>query len=162
AARGRQEIAKANLERTETLLGFCRILAPFAGVVTSRMVDPGAFIPAGSSGASSGNSGIFTLMDFSRVRVQTAVPEAEVPLVKTGLAAVVTVDELPRAVFNGSVTRFSHSLEESTRTMLTEIELPNPEGVLRPGMYARVRLILERKSGVLVIPSEAVQVEKTR
>ena len=161
AAKGRFEIARANLDRTETLLGFCRITAPFAGIITSRMVDPGAFIPAATS-SSGGNAGLFTVMDFSKVRVQAAIPEAEVPLIKTGLRAIVTVEEIPRTNFEASVTRFSHALDEATRTMLTEIEIPNPAGQLRPGMFARARVIVETKPDALIIPSEALLTEKTR
>jgi membrane fusion protein (multidrug efflux system) len=160
AARGKQDIAKANLERTETLLGFCRITAPFAGVITSRRIDPGAFIAAATS--SSASAGMFTVMDFNKVRVQAAIPESEVPLIKVGLAAFITIEELRRPAFNGQVTRFSHALDETTRTMLTEIELPNPSGELRPGMYAKVRLVVETKPDALIIPAEALLTEKNR
>src|SRR5439155_3310850 len=71
-ARSKSDIAKANLERTETLLSFTKITAPFPGVVTKRMVDPGAFIPAATSSSAAQNAGLFTLMDFSKVRVQAA------------------------------------------------------------------------------------------
>ena len=75
-------------------------------------------------------------MDYSRVRVQVFVPEMEVPFITNGLPASVSVEELPGRSFAGSVTRFAHALDETTKTMLAEIELPNPDGALRPGMYA--------------------------
>jgi len=161
-ARSKVDVAKANLDRTETLLGFAKITAPFSGIITRRMVDPGAFIPAATSGSAAQNAALFTLMDFSKVRVQTAVPEPEVPYIKNGLGAKISVEELPGHIFDGTITRFSHALDESTKTMLAEIELPNDKSELRPGMYASVRIIVERKPNALVIPSDALLVEKVR
>jgi membrane fusion protein (multidrug efflux system) len=99
-------------------------------------------------------------MDFKSVRVQLFVPEAEVPFIKNGLAASITVEELPGRAFHGTVTRFANVLDEATKTMLTEIELPNPAGSLRPGMYASVHLEVERRPDALLVPAEAVVVEK--
>jgi membrane fusion protein (multidrug efflux system) len=158
-AKSKADIAKANLERTETLLGFTKIVAPFSGMVTRRNVDPGAFVAAATSTSS---APMFTVMDFSKVRVQAPIPEIEVPNIKTGLTAKVAVDELKESPFAGTVTRFSHALDEATKTMLAEIELPNPKGDLRPGMYASVRIIVERKPDCLIIPVEALLVEKAR
>src|SRR5207249_11340294 len=123
-AKGKLDVAKANVERTETLLGFARITAPFSGTVTRRLVDPGAFIPAATSGSAAQNAAMMTLMDFTRVRVQVAVPELEVPFIRSGLPVKVTVDELANRVFQGEVTRFAYALDETTKTMLSEIEIP--------------------------------------
>src|SRR5205823_7837278 len=135
-AKGKLDVAKASLERTEALLGFAKIAAPFAGVITKRMVDPGAFIPAATSGSVAQNAAVVTLTDFNRVRVQVAVPELETSLVATGQPATVTADGLPGRSFDGKITRFSYALDEATKTMLAEIEVPNPNLELRPGMYA--------------------------
>jgi membrane fusion protein (multidrug efflux system) len=159
-ARGQWEVAQAKLQRTETLLGYARLTAPFAGVITARFVDPGAFIPAATSGNPAQSAAVVTLMDFSRVRVQVFVPEAEVPRVTNGVLARFRIEELPGKVFQGSVTRFARALDESSKTMLTEIELPNPNGELRPGMYASAQLEVERKHDVLLVPVGAVVVEK--
>ena len=161
-AKSKFDIAKANLERTDTLLGFAKITAPFAGTVTKRMVDPGAFIPAATSGSAAQNAALFMLMDFSKVRVQTAIPENEVPFIKNGLPVKITVEELPGHPFEGTVTRYAQALDDATKTMLAEVELPNPQGELRPGMYAIARIIVERKPDALLIPSNALVVEKTR
>ncbi|MGH7616119.1 MAG: efflux RND transporter periplasmic adaptor subunit [Gemmatimonadaceae bacterium] len=158
--RGKAEIAKAKLQRTETLLQFARITAPFSGIVTARYVDPGAFIPAATAGSTPQNAALLTLMDFSRVRVQLYVPEAEVPFIRNGLPVTLSVEELPGRTFNATVSRFSNALDESTKTMLTEIELPNVDHALRPGMYASVKLAMQRKDGALLVPKEAVVVEK--
>lgn len=161
-AKSKSDIATANLERTETLLGFAKITAPFGGIITKRLVDTGAFIPAATSGSAAQNAALFILMDFSTVRVQVAVPENEVPFIKTGLVVKITVEELTGRVFEGTVTRYAHALDDATKTMLAEIELPNPQGELRPGMYANARIVVERKPDALVIPSDALVIEKTR
>src|SRR5260370_41975439 len=99
-------------------------------------------------------------MDFSRVRVQVAVPEPEVPLIKNGLPVQVTVGELPGRAFPGKVTRYSHALDEATKTMLTEIEIPNPEADLLHGMYASVKIAVQRKGEALLLPAESLVLEK--
>ncbi len=158
--RGQWEVARAKLQRTRTLLQYARITAPFAGVITARFVDPGAFIPAATSGTSAQSAALVTLMDVSRLRVQVFVPEAEVPFITNGVPVHVTVEELPGRTFSGSVTRFAYALDEATKTMLTEIELPNPKGDLRPGMYASVQLEVEHKPEALLLPAAAVLAEK--
>src|SRR3989449_6351573 len=159
-AKGKLDVAKASLERTETLLGFAKITAPFSGVITKRMVDPGAFIPAATSGSAAQNAAIVTLTDFNRVRVQVAVPELETSLIATGQPVGVTVDGLPGRSFDGNVTRFSYALDEATKTMLAEVELPNPKLELRPGMYAIVKIGIERKDDALLVPVEALVTER--
>lgn len=158
--RGQLEVARAKLERVRKLLEYARITAPFAGVITARFVDPGAFIPAATSGTPAQSAALVTLMDFSRLRVQLFVPEVEVPFITEGVPAQVTVEELPGRTFSGSVTRLAYALDEATKTMLTEIELPNPTRELRPGMYASVRLGVERKQDALLLPTGAVVSEK--
>jgi membrane fusion protein (multidrug efflux system) len=158
--RGQWEVARAKLQRTETLMQFAHLTAPFSGVVTARFVDPGAFIPAATTGSTPQSAAVVTLMDYSRVRVQVFVPEAEVPFIHNGIPVQVTVEELTGRAFKGSVTRFAHALNEATKTMLAEIELPNATGELRPGMYASVRLEVERKQDALLIPVQALVVEK--
>ncbi len=160
AARVKYEVAVANLERTRTLMDYAKLTAPFAGVVTKRWVDPGAFIPAATASSSATSSAVVTLSDFSRVRVEVAMPQAEVALVKAGLPAVLTVRELPGRAFEGRVTRIAYALDDATKTMGAEIELPNADGALRPGMYASVGISLERKSGALLVPAEALVTEK--
>src|SRR5260370_11753267 len=91
-AKGKLDVAKASLERTETLLNFAKITAPFAGIVTPRLVEPGAFIPAATSGSAAQTAAIDTLADFSKVRVQVAVPELEASLIAAGQPARITVE----------------------------------------------------------------------
>jgi len=159
-ARGKWEIAKANLEKTETLLAYSKINAPFAGIISRRFVDPGAFIPAATSGSAAQNAAIVTLTDFDRVRLQVAVPEAEASLVKTNQPVKFTVEGLPGHNFAGTITRFSYALDEATKTMLAEAELPNTKMELRPGMYASVKIGIERKEDALLISADALLTEK--
>ncbi len=155
-AKGRLDMARATLERTETLLGYTKIRAPFSGIVAKRGVDPRAFIPAATSGSVSPNAALLTLIDIRSVRVDIAVPEPEVPRVKVGLPVEVAVDELPGRLFQGKVTRFAYALDEASKTMLAEAEIPNASGELRPGMYARARIGIERRTEALLVPAAAV------
>jgi RND family efflux transporter MFP subunit len=158
-AKGRYDVANANLQRTQSLLGFGRVIAPFAGVVTRRFVDPGAFIPAASGGAPQ-TAAIVTLMNFSTVRVQVAVPEAESSLVKKGQPVRFSVEGLPDRKFETVVTRYAYALDENSKTMMVEAEVPNKTLELRPGMYASVRIALEHREKVLLIPVAALVMEK--
>jgi membrane fusion protein, multidrug efflux system len=160
-AKARLLIAKANLERTETLLGYTHIVAPFAGTITMRFADAGAFVAAPSAGGSAQNAALFMLADFRTVRAQVPVPEIEAARVRTGQPVKVTVDGLAGKEFAGQVSRLGYALDESTRTMLVEADLPNPEGELRPGMYAKVRIGVEKHADVLLIPADALVMEKT-
>ncbi len=159
-ALGRLKVAKASLERDQTLLGFTKITAPFAGIITRRFVDPGAFIPAATFGSAAQNAAMVTLTDFSVVRVYVAVPEPEVPFVRKDTPVQIGFQELPGKTFPGGVTRFEYVLDSATRTMITEIDLPNPQRELRPGMYAIVKIGAERHTDALLTPAEAVLVEK--
>ena len=159
-ARSKSEVARASLERAETLLQFTKITAPFSAIVTRRFVDPGAFIPAATAGSAPQNAALLTLMDFRTVRVQVAVPELESHRVSAGAPAKLKVEGLPGRDFEAKVTRFSYALDEATRTMLAEIELPNPKLELRPGMYCNVKIGVERKDDALLVPKDAVLIEK--
>jgi RND family efflux transporter MFP subunit len=100
------------------------------------------------------------LSDFNRVRLQVAVPEIEAALVATNQPVNFTVEGHPGRGFQGRVTRYSYALDETSKTMLAEIELPNPTLVLRPGMYASVKIGIEHKEGALLVPANAVVQEK--
>jgi RND family efflux transporter MFP subunit len=153
-ARGKYEIAAASLQQSETMLSYARIVAPFAGVVTQRFVDPGALIPAGGTP-------IVTLMDFSSVRLQFGVPEVESANVSAGQPVLVTTDDLPGMKLEGKVARFAYALDPATRTMLTEVSLANPELKLRPGMLVSVRLGIQRHDKALLVPVEALVTDKS-
>ena len=161
-AKAKFDVARANQEGNDTLLSFTKITAPFSGVITKRLVDPGAFIPAATSGSAAQTAALLTVMDFDTVRVQVAIPEPEVPFIKEGLPVTVTLGVLKGKKFDASVTRYSHALDSSTKTMLAEIEIANEKHELRPGMYATAVIAVEKKDNALLIPAEALVVEKVR
>jgi membrane fusion protein (multidrug efflux system) len=159
-AKGRLDIASANLERTETLLRYARVTAPFGGIVTARFVDPGAFIPSATSGSAAQNAAIVTLADFNTVRAQVALPEVEASLAQVGQPVKLTVEGLAGKTFETKISRLSYALDDATKTMLIEADLPNPDLVLRPGMYAAVKVGVEKHTDALLIPVETLVMEK--
>lgn len=156
------EMARANLERTDTLLRYSKITAPFGGIVTARFVDPGAFIPAATSGATAQTAAIVTLADFNVVRAQVALPEAEASLAQVGQPVKLSVEGLAGKTFDAKISRLSYALDEATRTMLIEADLPNPQLALLPGMYAIVKVGVEKHSDSLLIPVDALTMEKSK
>lgn len=160
-ARGALATSSAARDGTLTMLGFSKIEAPFDGIITRRFVDPGAFVPAATAGSNPEGAALFTLMDFSIVRIQTGMPEIEAPLVQTGLPVKILIEQLPGVALEGRVARFAYALDEATRTMPVEIDLPNPDGRLRPGMYASVKIGVEKHADALLIPTAALVLEKT-
>ena len=168
AAAGREvaaamrEVALTGVARAGAVAGFRKIVAPFAGTITDRRVDPGAFISPASGGNAAAQNALVTLMDFRTVRLQVLVPEAEAALVHKGQPVKATFDGLPgRAPVEATVSRTAGVLEESSKTILIEADLPNPKGEIRPGMFASVRVGVERHADVLLVPSDAVVPEKT-
>lgn len=151
------QAVEASLERLKTLIGFADVRAPFAGVVTERFVDPGLLLQTGTS--SRAVQRIVTVADMDRVRVFLDVPESAVPHVQVGDPVSLTVDAMPGRRFEGNVTRFARVLDPTTRTMKTEIVMPNPDWVLRPGMFGRAVLSLDESSGTVSIPAEALRVD---
>jgi len=162
AAKAKSGVAVAGLQRVETLLSYAKITAPFSGVITKRWADPGALIPAATSSSAAKNAAVVTLMDFRTVRIDVAIPDTEAPFVKKDLPVKVTVNELPGRTFQGTITRFSYALDESTKTMATEIEISNPDLALRPGMWASIEIELQKKENALLMPAEALVTEKNK
>jgi len=157
SATGRLERARAELEKTETPLAFATVRAPFAGTVTARWVDPGAFVAAGAGG---GTSAVLTLADTSVLRAVFPVPESEALRVRPGQPVRVTVEGSTH-VFLGTVSRHAGALDEATRSLVVEADLPNGDEALRPGMFANVRIGVERHIGALLVRSDALMVERT-
>jgi membrane fusion protein, multidrug efflux system len=138
-ARGKLQVAEAQLDRVNTLLRYARITAPFPGTVTARYVDPGAFIPVPTS-SDQRSAAVISLMNFDRVRVQIPVPEDEALAVTKDTPVSFTVQSIPGRTFRAAISRVSYALDQGTKTMLAEIDMDNPGEVLRPGMYASVQL----------------------
>jgi RND family efflux transporter MFP subunit len=144
----------ANARRLVETKGFARVTAPFAGVVTARMIEIGALVTAGNGAGQE----LFRIDQSDPVRVMLAVPQNVSPAVHQGLAARVTVGQLPGRSFAGTVTRDAHALDTGSRTLLTEVQVPNGDGALLPGMYVDVALQLERPRPQLLVPSGALLV----
>ena len=159
-AEARVETARANHGRLVALNEYASITAPFSGVVTARYVDPGALIQAATS--STQGQPIVTVQNLDRIRVYVSVPEIDVRFVHIGTPASLATAAYPGRVFKAAVTRFAEALDPSTRTMKTEIDIQNPQHVLRPGMYADVTLEIEKLPNVLVIPDSALAVEGSK
>ncbi|MBL9186882.1 MAG: efflux RND transporter periplasmic adaptor subunit [Opitutaceae bacterium] len=158
--RGRAEIARANHARAETLLGFAKMPAPFAGIVTARYADVGAFIPAATASSTPQGAALVTLTDFQTIRAAVAVPELEAARVKVGQPVRVSVEGVTAAPLEAKVSRLAYVLDEATKTMLVEADLPNPGLALRPGMYATIKVGVDKHTDVLTLPVEALVMEK--
>ncbi len=143
------KIAKAGWDNAQTKLDYAHIRAPFAGVITKRFLDQGANITANSSS-------LFTLMDMNAMKLTIDVPEKNIPLIAKGKKALVTVDAYPGRVFEGRVSRLSQAVDLSTRTMEAQVDIPNPERLLKPGMFAHVALIITEQPKSITIPTTAV------
>jgi RND family efflux transporter MFP subunit len=128
------------------------VVAPFDGVITQRNIDNGSLVQADATGGTS----MFTLMHSDVMRIQLYVPQDQAFGLVPGVEATVRVPELPGTEFRGSVTRVANALQPGTRTLLTEIDVPNPDGTLTPGTYCEVQLQIPRKTPSMVVPSEAI------
>ncbi len=156
AQRAAVGVAQSNIDAQEALIRVLRqqksyqsVIAPFDGIITQRNVDAGSLVQAGSTF-------MFTLMQSDVIRVQVYVPQDAAAGVATGVEAVVRVPENPDRAFPGKVTRFAHALAPGTRTLLTEIDVPNPDGALSPGMYVNVELHIPRKNPSVIVPADAL------
>lgn len=161
AAEGRLAMAQAALTGANSLLAYSNLTAPFAGVVTMRYADAGAFVPAASASSNPAAAAILTVMDISTVRATVAVPEIEAARIQVGQPVIVTTDGLLGRSFKGTVSRHSYALDEATRSVSVEADLANADGVLRPGMYVLIRLGIEQHQNVRLIPAAALIKEKT-
>jgi membrane fusion protein (multidrug efflux system) len=153
-------VAQAALRQNDTLLRYGRITAPFAGVVTARMVDPGAFVPAATASSNPAAAAIVAIADYSVVRAVVAVPEVEAARVGVGQPVILTTEALPGRTFHGTVSRHSGALDERTRTLSLEADFPNADGLLRPGMYVNARIGVELRRNAVLVPAAALVREK--
>ena len=153
-AEARLRVARADRDRAAAILGYARIEAPYDGVLTRRGVDTGSYVqpPAGNPTVA---APLFEIARTDRVRIFVDVPEADAPLVKDGGPARVLVQALGDREIPGCVARSSWLLDDRTRTLRAEIDLPNADGILRPGMYATARIPVSRPE-TLTLPTSSV------
>lgn len=152
-AEARLAIAKAGLERAETLLQFAQIKAPFPGTISDRRVDPGAY-------AAAGGDMLLHLVDARTLRLQVPVIEMESALIRPGQPVEAKLEALGGSVVKGSISRTSTVLDPATRTLLVEADLNNDDGRLRPGMFVTARLALEQHADATLIPVTGLVKEK--
>jgi multidrug efflux pump subunit AcrA (membrane-fusion protein) len=175
-ARAKFREAQAAMETLQTMFEYSKIIAPFDGVITGRFADPGALIRAGgadygtdetsgfiSPGATEGAGGhregggpILTIAELDKLRVYIYVPEISYPFIHHGTPASLTFEEFPGRVFKGVVARYASSLDLATRTMLTEVDIDNPNRLIYPRSYAHVTIELLRHPDVLSVPASAL------
>lgn len=136
ARRAMAQSADANVKRLEEMESFKRVYAPFTGIITQRNVDPGTLINAGNGG--NATKEMFDLAQIDPMRVFVAVPQAYSPSIHLGLKACLSLTEFAQRNFCGQVVRTANSIDPNTRTLLTEVDIPNASGTLLPGAYAEV------------------------
>jgi len=149
AQRSNIAAAEANVARLEKMQSYLVVKAPFNGVITLRNVDVGALV-------NSGSTLLFRIAQTGTLRTYVNVPQANASSIHVGQTAHLTVSNLPGRQFSGSVVRTSNALDPSSRTLLVEVQVPNAEGSLLPGMYAQVDLSSTRPNPPLLVPSEAL------
>jgi RND family efflux transporter MFP subunit len=147
-------VDRAELQKDQSMLDYAQIIAPFDGVVTQRFADTGAMVAAGTSSEKQALP-VLELAQNDVLRLEIPVPESVVPSIREGDSVQVHVGAMNRD-FEGKVVRFSRQLDESTRTMITEIDVPNGNLTLVPGMYADVKIRLQHRQNVLCVPIVAI------
>jgi len=152
-------VAQSNIAAQEALIkvlqqtkAYQSVTAPFDGVITQRNIDVGSLV----QGNAASGTFMFEIMQNDVIRVWVYVPQDAAFGVVPGIDAIVRVPELPDREFQGTVTRIADALQSGTRTLLTEIDLPNPDGALRPGVYCMAELKVPRKTPSFVVPSDAI------
>jgi RND family efflux transporter MFP subunit len=131
---------------------YALVIAPFDGIITQRNVDVGSLV----QGNATGGTFMFEIMQKDVIRVWVYVPQDAAFGVAPGIHAIVRVPELPDREFPGTVTRIADAQQSGTRTLLTEIDLPNPDGALRSGVYCMAELKIPRTTPSFVLPAEAI------
>jgi len=147
AAAMEQQLKSVNQQKI-----YQQVAAPFDGVITQRNIDTGSLITADATGGTS----MFSLQRGDVIRVWVYVPQDAAFGVKRGVEAVLRVPAMPNLTFHGEVTRIADALQPGTRTLLTEVDVPNPDGTLQPGVYCTVELKIPRPAPALIVPASAI------
>jgi len=148
--------SESNVRRLEELQSFENIYAPFDGIITARNTDVGALIDAGASAPKE----LFHLVAINKLRVYVAIPEVYSRAARTGATATLTLDEFPGEVFKGAIVRNANAIDSASRTLLTEVDVDNPQGQLLPGAYVFVHLKLPESTKFVTVPSNTLLFRK--
>ena len=147
-------VAQANVKRLEELQGFEKIVAPFTGIVTARNIDNGNLVSAGSGQTAP----LFRLAQTNTLRIYVTVPQTQSRSIAPGQSATVSVREIPDKTFSAKVVRTAGAIDPASRTLLTELQLPNEDAQLFPGMYAEVKFALPQDGRTLLAPGNSVMI----
>ena len=147
-AKGNMDRAVAKQQQDEVLLSKTTVSAPFTGVLGLRQVSPGAYVKAGDD--------VVRLENLSFVKLDFRVPEMYLSQIKPGQEVTILVDAYPKDSFRGKIYALEPAVDEKTRTILVRAQIPNPQGRLRPGMFARVNVLLSTRQNAIVIPEQAI------
>jgi RND family efflux transporter MFP subunit len=158
AAQADVEVGQKRLEELQALMNYAELRAPFDGVVVERHVEPGDLVR--NSQTSESSKPLLVIAQLDKVRIRVAIPERDAPLANVGDPASITFPALPRESFEGTIARIAGGLDERTRTMLVEIDLPNPEGKLIPGMFGQATILLESRPDQVALPASAVRYDE--
>lgn len=153
AVKSHLRVAEADRDRVAALRDYLRITAPFDGIITERRIDPGHLVQPSRSAA---DTPLFVLIQADTVRLFVDVPEADAGLVDIGRPAKITLSAQSNMAFDGTVARTGWALQSGTRALRCEIDVPNPDGKLRPGMYAQVELTVAERADVITVPKTAI------
>jgi HlyD family secretion protein len=159
-AKATTDVARRELDELDELIKYAQLTAPFDGVVTQRTVDPGDLVRNTQTGSSQGGPPLFVITKLDKVRIRVPVPERDTSLATIGDAAKITLQALPGEVFEGEIARLAGVLEPLTRTMLVEIDLPNPDGRLRPGMFGQATITLAPPGDTWTLPANAIHYDE--
>jgi RND family efflux transporter MFP subunit len=146
---------EANMQRLMALQSFQKVEAPFAGIITARGIDRGALI---TSGSCTSNSPLFRIARVENLRIFVRVPQAFVRSIAPGQEARILVPEYPQRIFIGRIANTAGALDPTSRTLLTDVRLPNEDLSLMPGMYAQVKFSIAAADAVWLIPATALVV----
>jgi membrane fusion protein (multidrug efflux system) len=147
-AKGNMDRAVAKQQQDEVLLSKTTISAPFTGILGLRQISPGAYVKAGDD--------IVRLENLSFVKLDFRVPEMYLSQIKPGQEVTILVDAYPKDAFRGKIYALEPAVDEKTRTILVRAQIPNPQAKLRPGMFARVNVLLSTRPNAIVIPEQAI------
>lgn len=145
------QTAEANYTNARLQLGYCNITAPFSGYITKRFLDQGSLVSSGTSNS------IFILSNISKLKIMVNVLEKDIPLLDNVKDVEIKTDAYPNEIFIGKFRKMSQSVDISTRTMPVEVNIDNNDNMLKPGMFARVELVLNKHYNTQILPVQCVK-----
>lgn len=160
AAQAAGKVGEKQLEELGISIGYATLRAPFKGVVTQRAVDPGDLIQSAQSSSRGEKKALFTIAQIDKVRVQVPIPQRDAALADVGDKAQFTYEALRGKALEGTISRLSKSLDRITRTMMVEVDFPNADGRLLPGLFGQMTIVLEERTDRLVLPAACIHNEE--